>query len=242
MATGAHARTMIDRLEWLGLAAPDPGTLRSYYVERCGLAPIERHDVDPTPAAAVRAGGTAILLRPPGAIPAGGVHTHYAIAVSPGRYDDLLSALGSDHDVEERTFDGARSMYVTDPAGHCVEFGERGGVDGIGDVFEVVLEVRSLEPAVRRFRSVGFEVVDRGVDRPRARLRGPFDLEVWEPHIGIAGGRGGVHVELGLRCTRPAAVADRLGSADRPGGERDDTVHARDDDGHWFALRPTVGD
>jgi hypothetical protein len=109
-------------------------------------------------------------------------------------------------------FGRSRSLYVDDPDDHCVEVGtvsDRDTDDLVG-IFELVLEVESLDTAVERYRALGFEVVDRGDDRRRVRLRGPMDLELWEPQLGIADARGGVHVDAGFRTDDPVAAAEAV--------------------------------
>lgn len=204
---------MIERLAWLGLAAIDPDELAIFYEDTLGLQRVDPPStpIAPTPEAAFDVGGDYLAIRSLRSIPAGGVHTHFAIAVSSQRYDVLLERLSRMGSVEERRFGSYRSLYWFDPAGHCVEFGERPDVaDGVGGVFEVVLEVSDLAEATTRYEPLGFEIVDQGSDRARNRLRGAFDLELWEPQLGIADGRGGAHVELGVYADDPTRDATSI--------------------------------
>jgi len=75
----------------------------------------------------------------------------------------------------------------------------------------VVLEVEELEPARVFYRRLGFEPVDYGDERRRVRMSGgDVDLELWEPQLGLADGRGGVHVDWGITAEDPAVAADRV--------------------------------
>ncbi|PSP82832.1 fosmidomycin resistance protein [Halobacteriales archaeon QS_1_68_17] len=159
---------------------------------------------------ALAAGDTDLVLRRPGGVPRGD------------------------------QFGSARSLYFYDTEGNCVEIGQRGGDgSGITGVFEVVLEVADLEAAESFYADLGFEVVDRGRDRKRVRLTaGPFDFELWEPHLGLADARGGVHVDVGFETDDPEAAADRVAERTR-GRERlsDGSVRVTDPDGHSLTFR-----
>ena len=69
------------------------------------------------------------------------------------------------------------------------------------------------------------------------RLRGPFDLELWEPHLGLADARGGVHADLGLRTDDPAAAASALGDGVVSRESVENGVRVREADGHWLTFR-----
>ena len=219
-------------LDWLGLATPDVSELVAYYESTFGLEAI---DDPPCPEATVgfSLGDGWLVTRPYTTLPSGGVHTHFAISITESAYDQLYESLDTP---VERTFGGQRSLYHFDPAGHCVEFGERPALDSaVGPIFEVVLEVASLDIAIERYRQLGFEPLDRGSDRPRCRLRGPFDLELWEPHLGIADARGGCHVDLGITVEDANAAAAVLGQSELP--EIDNRLFVRDPDGHtWWVA------
>jgi len=176
-----------------------------------------------------RAGGGRTRLRggrhrsrapPTGGAPAGGLHTHFAFSIPAAEYDDWWDRLDDNYDLKEARFGPSRSLYLYDPDGNCVELGQQDvtgpGIDGI---FEVVLEVADLERAQAFYEDLGFETVDEGDDRKRVRLHGPMALELWEPHLGIADARGGVHVDLGFRnrragrCARGGAQSNRFARA-----------------------------
>lgn len=186
-----------------------------------------------------RVGDTTLVCRRPRDVPRGGVHTHFAMATGAEGYDRWLDAL-TDSDPEEFDFGVYRSLYVEDHDGHCVEIGGADDDDsetGLTGVFEVVLEVESLEAAESAYRSLGFEVVDRGEERRRVRLRGPMDLELWEPQLGIADARGGVHVDIGFRTDDPEAAAEAFGDHADSRERLDEGVRVRDADGHYVTFR-----
>lgn len=237
---------MIRALDTLGLEVASLDRAREFYEETLGLAALEADDS----AVVYPVGDARVVLRRPSRIPRGGLHVHYAFSTPTDAYErwyDRFRPLGA----TEFDFGGYRSLYVDDPDGHCVEVGNNGEVEAdsegssVGDddsappltgIFEIVLEVRDLADAEERYRALGFEVVDRGDDRRRVRLRGPFDLELWEPQLGIADARGGVHVELGLVADDPEAAADAVApwTAERsaaPGG-----VRVRESDGHVLTF------
>lgn len=142
-------------------------------------------------------------------------------------------------DPAEHEFGATRSLYVYDEDGHCVELAgvedasQGSSLDGM---FEVVLEVESLEEARRFYTDLGFEIVDEGDGRERIRLGGPIALELWTPQRGLADARGGVHCELGFTARAPAEsispVLDRVHwSGGVPGGRR-----IQDPDGHYLTI------
>ncbi len=169
-------------------------------------------------------------------------HTHYAFSIPDDEYDDWWDRLsGRGYDLEEAQFGPAKSLYLYDPDGNCVELGQQGGEGpGIDGVFEVVLEVEDLDRAEAFYTQLGFETADVGDDRKRIRMNGPMALELWEPHLGIADARGGVHVDLGFETSEPTAaleaVSDDVRQVDHVSDER---VVVRDPDGHvvTFAHR-----
>ena len=191
-------------------------------------------------------GDTSLVLREPSTVPRGGVHVHYAFSTTESAYDDWYDRLGDDFDLAEHDFGGARSLYLDDPDGHCVEIGT-GGADAdrtagenddepLTGVFEVVLEVEALDPAVAFYEDLGFGVVDRGENRERVRLAGPVDLELWEPHRGIADARGAVHADLAFRSPDPAAAADAVADRACDVTSVEDGVRVRDPDGHYLTF------
>ena len=249
---------MFDRLRWLGLETADLDAARQFYDT---LVPDRVDEPDPARAvddgdatagdvtddgavAVYRVGGsdpaTRLVLRRPTAVPRGGVHTHYALSVPRDEYDDWRGHLAADHPVAEHDFGSMRSLYTYDPDGHCVELA---GVDvagpGVDGVFEVVLEVRDLDRARSFYRSLGFEPTDDGGDR--VRLSGPDavpDLELWEPRLGIAGARGGLHVYLGLAAPDPGSVADTVRDDARRVTAVEEGVRVVDPDGHHLTVLP----
>ncbi len=75
------------------------------------------------------------------------------------------------------------------------------GIPVLG-VSELVLEVLDLPTAERFYRDVlGFPVVERREDGERVWLMAGTQtrLGLWRPQVGIADGRGGLHVHYALR-------------------------------------------
>ena len=242
---------MLSGLRWLALEAKYLDRAREFYETYLDLSVVRESDDE----VVFAAGDTKLVLREPGAVPRGGVHTHYAFATPRVRYetwhDRLADALPSearssrsgpntdgDPDLVEFDFGGAKSLYFYDPDGNCVEIGSRGGGDAdITSVFEIVLEVESLARAEAFYESLGFEAVDRGEERRRVRLGGPVDLELWEPQLGLADARGGLHADVGFSADDPEtaseAVADRACSVE----ELSTGMRVRDPDGHYLTFR-----
>jgi catechol 2,3-dioxygenase-like lactoylglutathione lyase family enzyme len=230
---------VLDRLAHLGLAVADLERSAAFYGDVLGLPPADAgaSPVGDGGALAYPVGDAALVLRRPTGRPRGEAHVHYALtapADALGEWRERLAGL----DPHEEEFGSFRSLYVYDPDDHCVEVaaaGEPADADLTG-VFEVVLEVRDLAAAERTYRALGFEPVDRGEERRRVRLRGPTDLELWEPQVGLAGARGGVHVDLGFVTDDPAAAAEAV----EDGRDREpvsDGVRVFDRDGHALTFR-----
>ncbi|WP_114577991.1 VOC family protein [Saliphagus sp. LR7] len=227
---------MLTDLARLGLEAKSLDPARSFYADALDLPLGEATDR----ALQFDAGPTEVVVRRPDGVPRGGLHTHFAFSIPPAEYDDWWDRLSTEFDLHEERFGSARSLYCYDPEGNCVELGERDvsgpGIDGI---FEVVLEVESLERAETFYTALGFDPVDRGSERRRVRLAGPMALELWEPQLGIADARGGVHVELGFDTTDLAAVERAVSATDgcvrTDRGE--DRLVVRDPDGHHLTVR-----
>jgi len=225
---------MLTGLSWLALEVKYFESARAFYEETLGLSVHERGNDELVAAA----GETDLVLRRPSGLPRGGLHTHYAFSIPAAEYDDWWDRLDDDYGLEEAQFGPTRSLYLYDPDGNCVELGQQDvagpGIDGI---FEVVLEVQDLDRAQAFYEDLGFETVDEGDDRTRVRLHGPMALELWEPHLGLADARGGVHVDLGFETDEPAAalaaVRDRIRSLER---ETDDEIVVRDPDGHFLTF------
>jgi catechol 2,3-dioxygenase-like lactoylglutathione lyase family enzyme len=235
---------MLSALTHLALEVKYLDRARSFYTEHLGLEPVAESGTE----VVFRTGETALVLRRPSGIPRGGLHVHYAFATGRDAYETWEGRLSS-LPTEAFDFGGSRSLYVDDPDDHCVEVGTVADAqtDDLVGVFEVVLEVEDLVDAADRYRALGFEVVDRGDDRRRVRLRGPMDLELWEPQLGIADARGGVHVDLGFvaadpeaaaRAVAPEATVERLD--DRGGTDGGDDggrgVRVREADGHVLTF------
>lgn len=227
---------MLTDLARLGLEAKYLEPARSFYGGRLEL-PL-RSTTDR--ALRFEAGPTELVVRRSDGVPRGGLHTHFAFAVPRREYDDWFERLSADFDLQEERFGSARSLYCYDPDGNCVELGER-DVDGPGidGIFEVVLEVESIARAEAFYTGLGFEPVDRGDERRRVRLEGPMALELWEPQLGLADARGGVHVELGFVAGDLGAVERAVADADGcPRTEREEgRLVVRDPDGHHLTVR-----
>jgi catechol-2,3-dioxygenase len=223
---------MLTALTHLALEVKSLDRARAFYQEQLGLDPVETSDRE----VVFEAGETAVVLRRPSGVPRGGLHVHYAFATGAEAFETWEARLSS-LPTEAFDFGGSRSLYVDDPDDHCVEVGTVADTDtdALVGVFEVVLEVESLEDAVERYRRLGFEVVDRGDDRRRVRLRGPMDLELWEPQLGIADARGGVHVDLGFVADDPRAAAEAVAPGVEP-TTVDGGVRVREADGHVLTF------
>jgi len=225
---------MVDRLDWLALEVKYLDRARAFYE---AFLDLEVGNVGDTEVA-FPAGGTDLILRAPGTVPRGGLHTHFACSIPAAEYDDWYEQLDERFDVVEKTFGDATSLYFYDPDGHCVELGQSDvpgpGVDGI---FEVVMEVEDLDRAVSFYEALGFEAADRGGDRPRVRLTaGPFDVELWEPQLGIADARAGVHVDIGIGVSDPHGTVEPVRDDALAVESVDGGVRLRDPDGHYVSV------
>ncbi|WP_121821392.1 VOC family protein [Halostella salina] len=225
---------MLDALRWLALEVKSLDRTRGFYAGTLDL-PVRRSDDREV---ALGTGDASLILRRPQAIPRGGLHTHFAFAIPHEEYDQWYDRLSRSYDLVEREFGTAKSLYLYDPDGNCVELGQRDvSGKGIGGIFEVVLEVSDLERATTFYTSLGFEVTDRGEDRRRVRLGGPVDLELWEPQLGIADGRGGVHVDLGFATDgSPGVAVDAVLDRASKVTMIDDDVRITDPDGHHLTF------
>jgi catechol-2,3-dioxygenase len=220
---------MLESLAWLALETKALDQARSFYVDHLDLTVREAHDSS----IAFAAGDVDFVLRRPTSVPRGGVHTHFAFSIPAGEYEDWWERLDERFDLHEHRFGSVRSLYLYDPDGHCVELGQR-DVDGPGidGIFEIVLEVADLDRAERFYRDLGLDVMDRGDGRRRVRLTGPVDLELWEPQLGIADARGGVHVDVGFTTADPDAAVDAVEDRVRAIESVTDGKRVRDPDGH----------
>lgn len=191
-------------LRWLALEVKYLDRAVSLYRRHLDLPLIRETDTE----AVFEAGETDLVLRRPTGVPRGGIHTHYAFSTPAHAYDDWWDRLSQHFDLTEFEFGASKSLYFYDVDGNCVEIGQStdeneereekmGGITGI---FEIVLEVESLDRAESFYTALGCTVVDRGADRRRIRLTtGSFDLELWEPQLGIADARAGSTSISGLR-------------------------------------------
>jgi catechol 2,3-dioxygenase-like lactoylglutathione lyase family enzyme len=228
---------VLTRLTHLALESKDLDAARAFYADRFGLDPARETDDE----AVLPVGETELHLRRPTAVPRGGLHTHFAFSAAPGTLPAWRERL-ADLDPETVDFGGFRSLYVYDPDGNCVEVGieaaeERRDPAAPTGIFEVVLEVADLDAAEATYTALGFEPVDRGESRRRVRLRGPMDLELWEPQLGLADARGGVHVDLGFETADPDAAAEAVAAWTTAREAADGGVRVRDGDGHWVTFR-----
>ncbi|MFB6299389.1 MAG: VOC family protein [Halobacteriales archaeon] len=229
---------MLSGLAWLTLEVKYLEPMVAFYTDHLDLPVIERSDGE----VILSAGDSELRLRTPGPVPRGGLHTHYAFAIPNREYAQWKDRLGEHFDLDEHQFGSASSLYCYDPAGNCVELGQFAETgSGITGIFEIVLEVESLDRALEVYTALGGDVVDRGDTRRRARLDiGPIDLELWEPQLGIADGRGGVHVDLGFYAADPAAVAealrDRVCSTTHLHEPEPGTIRLKDPDGHYLTI------
>ena len=221
-------------LRWLALEVESLERAKRFYTTTFDLAVESESDEE----VVLDVGPSNLVLRRPRSVPRGGLHTHYAFSTPVDELDAWRDRLGDSFDLVEHQFGSYTSLYLFDPDGHCVELG---GIDesgsGLTDIFEVVLEVESLDDAEAFYRELGYEPVDRGSERRRVRLdAGSFDLELWEPQLGLADARGGVHVDLGVTVDDPAGIADRLVDRACRVERLDDGHRIRDRDGHFLTL------
>ncbi len=225
---------MLSGLRWLALEVKYLDRAREFYETYLDLSVRSVTDRE----VVLNAGEHELILRKPDGVPRGGVHTHYAFSTPKGEYDDWYDRLAADFDLVEHDFGAARSLYFYDPDGNCVEIGgtdETGG--GITGIFEIVLEVEDLGRAERFYADLGFETYDRGADRKRVRMGGPVDLELWEPHLGIADARGGVHVDVGFTADDLSAVETQ--TKNYPVEPVGSGIRVRDPDGHYLTFLPS---
>jgi catechol-2,3-dioxygenase len=226
---------MLDSLRWLALEVKYLDRARSFYESFLDLEAVREDDQE----VAFAAGETALVLRRPGSVPRGGLHTHYAFSIPRDEYDAWWDRLSESFDLVEHQFGTAKSLYFYDLDGNCVELGQRDDEgQGITGIFEIVLEVADLDRAESFYRDLGLELMGRGDNRRRVRLTaGPFDLELWEPHLGLADARGGVHVDVGFQSDDPQAAVDAVGDRARDVDHFDAGVRFRDPDGHLLTVQ-----
>ena len=234
MCSLAQRRDMLNGVRWLALEVKYLDRTVAFYEAFLNLE-VRREDEREV---ALSVGESSLVLREPGDVPRGGLHTHYALSIPAAEYDQWYDRLSESFDLVEHTFGDARSLYFYDPDGNCVELGQRAvsgpGVDGI---FEIVLEVEQLDRALSFYEALGFEVTDRGDERKRVRLTtGEFDLELWEPQLGLADARGGVHVDFGVSTDAPEQTVEKVRDQTRGVESLPNGVRVRDPDGHYLSL------
>ncbi|MFC6732727.1 MULTISPECIES: VOC family protein [unclassified Haladaptatus] len=225
---------MFSSLRWLALEVKYLGPAVSFYREHLAL-PVRREGENEV---ALGAGETDLILRAPSTVPRGGLHTHYAFSTPAAEYDDWWNTLGETFELEEVQFGAAKSLYFYDGEGNCVEIGQSDDEGaGITGIFEIVLEVEDLERAVSFYTDLGLQVRDRGDQRRRVRLdAGPFDIELWEPQLGLADARGGVHVDIGVTASNPAEKVAQVADQALAVRERDGEFVVKDPDGHYLTI------
>lgn len=225
---------MFSELNWLALEVKYLDRARSFYATHLDLPVADETDGQCT----FDVGDSTLILRTPGSNSRGGLHTHYAFSTPAAEYDDWYDRLDAEFDLEEHQFGSSRSLYLDDPDDHCVEIGQSASSgSGITGIFEIVLEVEDLERAEQFYTSLGADVTDRGDARARIRLdAGPVDIELWEPQLGIADARGGVHVDIGFDAPDPEAMAGRIEERACAVNRFDGGIRVRDPDGHYLTF------
>jgi catechol-2,3-dioxygenase len=228
---------MIAALRWLALEVKSLDRASAFYREHLALDTVRETDTE----VVFHVGETDLVLRRPTSLPRGGLHTHYALSIPASEYDDWYDRLSKEFALDEHTFGSARSLYFYDTEGNCVELGEKDESEaGIFGMFEVVLEVEDLARAEGFYTALGMDIVDQGGERRRTRLTGAeFDLELWEPQLGLADARGGVHVDLGIAVEDPEAALEAVRESVGSVEHREEGIRVRDPDGHFLTF---VGD
>lgn len=220
-------------MRWLALEAKYLDRACEFYTTHLDLSVVRESDGE----VVLDAGRTDLVLRKPGEVPRGGVHTHFAFSTPPDRYTAWRDRLGESFDLTEFDFGGSKSLYFYDPDGNCVEIGSCGeGGGAITNVFEVVLEVEEIPRAESFYKQLDFEVIDRGGERRRVRLAGPVALELWEPQLGIADARGGLHVDVGFSADDPEVAVEPIRDDACAVEALDDGIRVRDPDGHYLTI------
>ncbi len=220
-------------LKWLALEAKYLDRARGFYEEKLELEPRDISDSE----VKYRVGDTDLILREPGVIPRGGVHTHYAFSTPRDRYNEWKHKLSQEYELVEHEFGDSSSLYVYDPDNNCVEIGQRGGdAASLTGIFEVVIEVEDLEKTVELYRNLGGELYTGGEsDRERLDMDG-FDLEIWLPRLGIADGQGALHIDMGLDVENPDKIIANIDDLIDSYIEIENGYRFRDKDGHHVTI------
>jgi catechol-2,3-dioxygenase len=245
MVNATYTWSMDLSLGWLALEVKYLDRAVAFYRRHLDLPVVRETDTE----VAFAAGDTDLVLRRPSSVPRGGLHTHYALSTPADEYSNWWDRLSEHFDLSEHKFGTSKSLYFYDTDGNCVEIGQSGdesedeGREDEGEntnitgVFEVVLEVESLDRAESFYTSLGCDIVDRGDDRQRTRLTaGSFDIELWEPQLGIADARGGVHVDLALETNDRETLLDRIDTQAASIERLDTGIRVKDPDGHYLTF------
>lgn len=219
------------KLGWLALEVKYLERARDFYADTLGLDVVRASETECVHAA----GETEVVLRVPSTVPRGGNHVHYAFSTPREEYEGWKETVDV---VEERDFGAYSSLYFYDDDGHCLEIGESDSSgEGIVGVFEIVFEVENLERATEFYTSLGASVSSQGDDRDRVRLdAGGFDIELWEPQLGIADGQGGAHMDVGFEVDDVAEAVDAVEDDALASETTRDGIRLRDPDGHYVTV------
>ncbi len=225
---------MAPQLDWLTLEVKYLDRAIDYYSKNLKLDFTKQSDY----IADTSVGETTLRLQTPHTVPRGGLHTHYAFATSTSEYQDWWELLSTNHDLIEHSFSSGNSLYFYDPDGNCLEIGEQAeSGSGLTGIFEIVLEVENLQTAEEYYSRLGGKPISRSTDRPRVRLDfGTFDIELWEPHLGIADARGAVHLDFGIALNNPTAIANNITQHSQSITQVPDGIRLHDPDGHYVTL------
>ncbi|QLG26086.1 fosmidomycin resistance protein [Halorarum halophilum] len=253
-------------LAHLALEVHDLDRAADFYADRLSLVPTRRGDTE----LAFDVGGTELVCRRPTSVPRGGLHVHFAFETPRTEYDSWRAQFPDAEEVAFGSFRSLYPFDDDSHCPEIAGLADGGrGLVGVFEVVLEVANVDAAERSYRalgfepvdrgtkrrRVRLRG-PTVDDGSDAdasggdPETDGTGmgsdsdaprPFDLELWEPQLGLAGARGGAHVDFGVRVADPAAAAERA-FGDLPSVrllEHDDgSVELYDPDGHHLVLLP----
>lgn len=225
---------MIPYLDWITLEVKYLDRAIDYYTDNLDLdfTKLSTHKAE------APVGDSTLKLQAPHTVPRGGLHTHFAFETTPIEYTKWWDCLSTNHELIEHSFTSGNSLYFYDPDGNCLEIGEQANEgSGLTGIFEIVLEVEDLQRAEDYYTRMGGDPISRSTDRPRVRLDfGAFDIELWEPHLGIADARGAVHLDFGIALEHPKRVANDLAPHSQSVTEVADGIRLHDPDGHYVTL------